>query len=48
VYVMVCGPTGVTAVEAAELLPVPLALVAAAVNWYVVPLFRPVTVQEPA
>ena len=34
---------GVTALEDAEAGPVPMALVAVTVKWYVVPLVRPVT-----
>ena len=37
----VCVPAGVTAFEAEEGGPVPIALVAATVNVYVVPLTRP-------
>ena len=37
-------PTGVTLLEAADGLPVPIALVAFTVNVYAVPLLNPVTV----
>ncbi len=42
------GPTGVMEAEAAELGPVPSALVAVTVNVYGVPLARPVTDTEVA
>ena len=40
---MVCVPSGVTLLDAAEALPVPALLVAVTVKVYAVPLVRPVT-----
>jgi hypothetical protein len=37
------GPVGVTALDAAEGAPVPALFVAVTVNWYAVPLLKPVT-----